>query len=180
MHKKYYQKYCFIKELDTKHILNQKKNTVFIYRNYLKKIDINEILDIKKLCKKAGSKLYLSNHIKLSLKLDLDGAYIPSFNNSKKHLSFSFKKDFILLGSAHNLKEIRNKELQKVDLIFISSIFKKNNNYLGINKFKLISNHTNRNIIALGGINEKNKKKLRFLNRVGFAGIDYFSKKLAP
>ena len=32
---------------------------------------------------------------KLSVKLDLDGAYIPSFNNDYLHLSYSFKKTFI-------------------------------------------------------------------------------------
>ncbi len=180
MHKKYYQNFCFIKELDTKHILYQKKNTVFIYRNYLRKIDIGEILDIKKLCKQTGNKLCLSNNVKLSIKLGLDGAYIPSFNNTMKHLSFSLKKDFILLGSAHNLKEIRNKELQKVNLIFLSSIFKKNKNYLGINRFKLISNFSKIKIVALGGINTKNIKKLNLLNVYGIAGINYFSKKKGP
>ena len=35
-------------------------------------------------------------------------------------------------------------------IIFISSIFKKNNNYLGINKFRIISQYSKKNIIALG------------------------------
>ena len=45
------------------------------------------------------------------------------------HLSYKFKKKFILIGSAHNLKEIRIKEKQKVNEIFLSSLFKKNNNF---------------------------------------------------
>ena len=65
----------------------------------------------------------ISNNIKLALKLNLDGAYIPSFNTSKKHLSYSFKKKFLFIGSAHNLKEIRTKETQGIDKIVISSIF---------------------------------------------------------
>ena len=64
---------------------------------------------------------------------------IPSFNKSLKHLSYSFSKKFLILGSAHNRKEIKIKETQKVNIIFLSSLFKKNNNYLGINKFKLLS-----------------------------------------
>ena len=39
--------------------------------------------------------------------LNLDGVYIPSFNKSTKHLSFSFKKKFSLIGSAHNIREIK-------------------------------------------------------------------------
>ena len=44
-----------------------------------------------------------------------------------------------MLGSAHNNKEIKLKERQLVKIIFLSSVFKKNKNYLGINKFKLLS-----------------------------------------
>ena len=90
------------------------------------------------------------------MKLDLDGVYIPSFNKSTKHLSFLFKKKFGLIGSAHNIKEIKIKEMQKVNKIFISSVFKKNKNYLGINKFNIKTKLTRRKIIALGGISKEN------------------------
>ena len=75
-------------------------------------------------------------------------------------------KNFKIVGSAHNLKEIRIKELQKVDKIFLSSLFKKNKNYLGINKFKLISNLTKKKIVVLGGITKKNIKLLNLLNSI--------------
>ena len=54
-------------------------------------------------------KFYLANNVKLALKLKLDGAYIPSFNKDIKHLSYSFPKKFIIIGSAHNNKEIKIK-----------------------------------------------------------------------
>jgi len=95
------------------------------------------ILTIKNYCKKKGLKFYLANNIKLAIQLNLDGVYIPSFNKNLNHLSYSIKNKFDVVGSAHNLKEIKIKELQKVNKIFISSIFKKNNNYLGIYRFKL-------------------------------------------
>ena len=94
------------------------------------------------------------------MKLNLDGAYIPSFNKDKKHLSYSLKKKFIILGSAHNVYEIRTKELQNVKAIFLSSLFKKNKNFLGINKFKLLSLLSKKPFIALGGISNNNLKKL--------------------
>ena len=145
-----------------------------IFRNYKHKIDQNLILKLKNYCKKRGNSFLLSNNIKLAIKLNLDGIYIPAFNKDKGHISYSFKKNFIILGSAHNVYEIRTKELQKVKLIFLSSIFKKNKNYLGINKFKLLSKLTNTKIVALGGISSKNLKKLNLLNCYGFAGISYF------
>ena len=132
-------KYYFINKFDTNSIKNQDKHTAIIYRNYSSNIKNEDlILKIKNYCKKRNIKFYLSNNIKLATKLDLDGAYIPSFNRNTNHLAYSFKKSFNLIGSAHNLIEIRIKEKQGVKKIFISSLFKKNKNFLGINKFKIL------------------------------------------
>ena len=169
------KKYYFISKFETNNINKQDKQTVIIFRNYSSNIpDQEQILKIKKYCKKRGNKFYLSNNIKLAIKLNLDGAYIPSFNKTTKHLAYAFKKNFNIIGSAHNLKEIRIKEKQNVNKIFISSLFKKNNNYLGINKFKSLAKLTQRDTVALGGISKNNLKKLLLLKLSEFAGISYF------
>ena len=116
----------------------------------------------------------MANDFKLALKLRLDGVYLPSFNNTFNHLSYTKMKNFDVIGSAHNLKEIRIKELQKAKTIFISSLFKKNNNYLGLNKFKILNNYTKKDVVALGGISKKNIKKIKLLKISGIAGISYF------
>ena len=138
------------------------------------------IIQIRNYCRKKRIKFYISNNIKLSLNLKLDGAYIPSFNRSYRHLSYSFKNNFDLIGSAHNIKEIRTKEKQNVNLIFISSLFKKNKNYLGIYKFIKLSSFTKKDVVALGGISDLNKRKLNFLRCYGFSGISYFEQKKGP
>ena len=174
MHKGFPNKYYFINEFETKNIDNLDKNTGIIFRNYNSENNLKSIISLKNFCKEKGYKFFLSNNIKLALKLKLDGAYIPSFNRDTKHLSYSFTKKFIILGSAHNNKEIKIKQKQSVKIIFLSSIFKKNKNYLGINKFKLLSKLTYLNVIALGGISNINLKKLKLLDCNGFAGISYF------
>jgi len=118
----------------------------------------------------------LANNIKLALKLNLDGVYLPSFNKTLNHLNYPIKKDFFIIGSAHNLKEIRLKENQKASHIFVSSIFKKEKNYLGFYKFNNLSKMTKKKVVALGGINNINIKRLSMLNISGFAAIDYFNK----
>ena len=180
MHNKILNKYYFIKKFDQSHIDKQDKQTIIIFRNYDQKIDKKLILTIKNYCKKKRNKFLISNNIKLAIKLNLDGAYIPSFNKDKKHLSYSLKKNFMILGSAHNISEIRLKELQRVNAIFLSSIFKKNKNYLGINKFKSLSLLSNKPVIALGGISVNNLKKLALTNCHGFAGISFFEQKKGP
>ena len=174
MHVNLPRKYYFINKFDTNNIDKLDKNTGIILRNYTAKINVNSIISLKKFCKKKGYKFFLSNNVKLALNLNLDGAYIPSFNKDTKHLAFSIKKKFLMLGSAHNNKQIKLKERQLVKIIFVSSIFKKNKNYLGVNKFKLLSRLTNNKVIALGGVSNKNLKKLKLLNCFGFAGISFF------
>ena len=111
----------------------------------------------------------------MAIKYNLDGVYIPSFNNDFRHLNYKTKNGFLIIGSAHNLKEIRIKETQQVNQIFISSIFKKEKNFLGLYKFRNLSKNTKKKIIALGGINKKNLKKINLLNVVGIAGIGIFN-----
>ena len=169
------RKYHFINKFDTNNIDKQDKQTIIIFRNYSSKSQNEElIMKIKKYCRKKSLKFYLSNNIRLAIKYDLDGAYIPSFNKNFKHLAYSLKKKFKIIGSAHNLNEIRNKELQNVEKIFVSSLFKRNNNFLGIYKFKLLAKLTKKKIVALGGISQKNKRKLALLNQSDFAGISFF------
>ena len=169
------RKYYFINKFDTNNIDKQDKQTVIIFRNYkLRKVDEILILKIRNYCRKKSLKFYLSNNIKLAIKLNLDGAYIPAFNKSLNHLAYCYKKRFEIIGSAHNLKEIRIKENQNVNMIVLSSLFKKNKNFLGINKFKLLSKLTKRKIVVLGGISKENIKKLSMLKKYEFAGISYF------
>ena len=134
------------------------------------------ILNIKKACQKQGRKFILSNNLKLAIKLDLDGVYFPSFNKSINFNKGNFKKKFIIIGSAHSIKEIKIKERQGVQLIFLSPLFrlKKNKRFLGPIRFNLLASKTNIKVIALGGINKLNFKKLNLVKSYGFAGISYF------
>ena len=168
------KKYYFISKFNTNNIDKQDGQTAIIFRNYSsKKISEDLIIKIKNYCKKKSLKFYLSNDIKLAIKLNLDGAYIPAFNKSFMHNSYNLKKNFKLIGSAHNLAEIRIKEKQNVTSIFISSIFKNNksNKFLDIYKFFNLMSLTKKNVICLGGINKDNVKKFGLLSIDSFGSI---------
>ena len=113
--------YCFIDEYNKEYIKKLSKNIAIIYRNYNKKINISLVKDIKQFCKINRRKFFLANNIKIAIKLNLDGVYIPSFNKKNEINYYNKKRNFIVLGSAHNLKEIRIKEKQKVNCIFLTS-----------------------------------------------------------
>ena len=162
MHNFYPNQYYFIDKFNKQIIKKQSKKTALIFRNYSAKYSKENIVNIRNYCKKLKLKFFLSNDLKLALRLGLDGAYIPSFNKDFRHLSYNLPENFLILGSAHNLKEIRQKEIQKVKVLFISPIFKYKKKYLGLNKFKLLLKLTSKRVIALGGISEINKKKIIF------------------
>ena len=141
---------------------------------------MKNIIEARNYCSKKNIKFYLSRNFKLAIKLNLDGAYIPSFYKNYSHLNYKLKSSFLIMGSAHNIKEIRIKETQKAKLIFISSIFKKNKNFLGLYRFRKLSNLTKNKIVALGGFSSSNVKKFKLLDCYGLSGISYFEQKKRP
>ena len=178
MHKVIPKIFYFIDKLNIDDIKNLNKNIAIIYRNYENKPSQEEIHKFQRFCKKQGIKFLISNYFDIAQKYKLDGFYIPSFNK-KIFLKKNFmNKNFILVGSAHNFKEIKIKEKQNVDLIFISPLFKtKNKNQkLGIIKFNYLSSLSKKPIIALGGINTNNVKKLKMTYAYGFSGISHIKK----
>ena len=138
----------------------------YFYHQFLKLVNIK-------------TKFYLSNDIKLSIKLRLDGVYIPSFNNKANYVqNYSLPKNFDIIGSAHNIPEINTKLKQKCSEIFLSPLFKvnKSRKFLGINRFNLMSLNKKTYFIALGGINERNYKMIKLLRTNGFASISWAKK----
>ena len=170
--------YHFIDDFKEKDIKYLPRNIALIYRNYEKKPTNLLITKIKNYCKKRKVKFYLANNYKMAVNLNLDGVYLPSFNKQIKFNIFSKRKNFLILGSAHNAQEIIIKQKQACKLIFLAPIFKvnKKKHFLGINRFNQLSTNKEISFIALGGINSLNIKKINLLNCYGFAGISWIKK----
>ena len=182
MHKHLPNLFVFLDRYNNQIFKNINTNVGIIYRNYnaQKRKRETELIKIAKVCKKKRHKLFVSNDIRLTIKTKADGIYIPSFNKTKNFSNLE-KKNLIILGSAHNQKEIKEKILQKCSAIFLSPIFyvEKSKHILDIHKFNLISRSNKINILALGGINKNNIYKLKLLHIKGFGGIRMFKKKPA-
>ena len=120
-----YNFYYFIDEFNKKEIEKLSSKISLIYRNYDKKNDFIELKKLVLFCKNKRRKVYISNNLKAAIKYNFDGLYIPSFNKS---LSFRnvVKDNFEILGSAHNIMELKIKEKQGCSAIFLSPIFKNN------------------------------------------------------
>tara|TARA_Y100000590_G_scaffold438819_1_gene562084 strand:- start:371 stop:949 length:579 start_codon:yes stop_codon:yes gene_type:complete len=180
MHKIFPKFFIFLDKYDSQIFRNNNTNLGIIYRNYNASKREDELIKIAKACKISRNQLFVSNDIKLAIKVKAEGIYIPSFNKTKSFANLE-KKNIKILGSAHNQKEIHKKISQKCNGVFLSPIFyiKKSKTFLGLHKFNYISSRNKTNIFALGGISINNIHKLKLLNIKGFGGIRVFKKKPA-
>ena len=113
MHKQLPNFFIFLDQFNN--IINKNNNTNMgiIYRNYSAEKRENELIKIAKACKKNRNQLFVSNDVKLAIKVKAEGIYIPSFNKTKIFANLE-KKNIKILGSAHNQKEIQKKNFSKL------------------------------------------------------------------
>ena len=79
--------YYFVSDINLADLSKLSNNINIIYRNYKKKIRIKDLLKLKKKCKTSKRQLFISNDIKIALKYNLNGIYIPSFNRKINYIS---------------------------------------------------------------------------------------------
>jgi thiamine monophosphate synthase len=162
-----------IKDFDVSSQKNNKKINI-ILRN-IKNNRISEIKKFRQKCKNKNIKLYIANSAKIAKLCNADGLYISAYNKKKYYINIP------QIGSAHNLKEFKEKIFQNCSIIIFSRLFETKYRYkkkhLGIIKFNLIKNNICRNLIPLGGINAKNLLKLNMINSDGFAFLSAVKKK---
>ena len=180
MHKYLPKFFIFLDEYNSEIFKNKNINIGIVYRNYKDRKRESQLIKIAEACKKNRYQLFVSNDVKLAHKVKADGIYIPSFNKTKNFSNLE-KKNLVILGSAHNQKEIHRKIVQNCSAVFLSPLFyvKKSKDFLVLHQFNYLSYMNKTNILALGGISENNIHKLKLLYTKGFGGIRIFKKKPA-
>ena len=170
-----------IKDISLENIKKRFKFNI-IYRNNKKLEDLHRLRIFRKECKSKDIKFFVANDYNLSSKLKADGIYLSAFNKDLKYLNY-MKSNFVIIGGAHNIKEINLKIKQGCKYILLSRLFqvsyKPEMNYLGINKFNFYASNIFKKIVALGGINTSNINKMKIVNCVSFALMTEIKKKPA-
>ena len=102
-------------------------------------------------------------------------------HNKDLSLSGLKNKNFRLIGSVHNLKELNLKKMQGCSNLIFSRLFETNykfkKGYLGIVKFNLFKLFNKLDLIPLGGINVTNINKLKSSGFTAFAMLSEVKKK---
>ena len=169
-------------------VLRSKKVKFFQLR--LKKGSINKKIEIAKkilkICKKNKVKFIINDNPNLALKVNAHGCHIGQkdmdINQAKKIL-----KNKIIGVTCHNsIKLARNALLKGADYIALGAFYKTKTKKVihkaDVKILKKIKKSINLPIVAIGGVNEKNYKKL-LLNKADFLAISGYiwnNKKLKP
>ena len=178
--KKYFLILESIKDINLKNL--KKRNKFYlIYRNNKKSDNLNDLLRFRRVCKSKAIKFYVANDVKLATSLNSDGIYLSAFNKELKVLNFK-KKNFDVIGSAHNYKEISYKIKQGCSSILLSKLFlvdyDKKSPCFGVIKFNKYTK-ISKILIPLGGIKIHNLNHLNNIFCDGFALLSEVKKKPA-
>jgi thiamine-phosphate pyrophosphorylase len=165
------------KDINLKNIKIRNKFFI-IYRNNNKVNNLTDLLRFRKICKSKAIKFYVANNIKLAFSLNSDGIYLSSYNRELKFLNFK-KSNFKIIGSAHNLREISDKNRQGCSSILLSKLFlvdySRNSSCLGVIRFNNFAK-ISKNLIPLGGIKKHNLNYLKNVSCEGFALLSEIKK----
>ena len=169
-------------------VLKCKKVSFFQLRlkkdSFRKKLLIGK--KIKKICKKYNVKFLINDDVNLSKKLDADGCHLGQNDMSIFEARKLIGRKIIGITCHNSIKLANIAVKNKADYIafgaFYSSKTKKVKHKASIQILKKAKKITKTPIVAIGGINSNNYKKL-LLNKVNFLAISGYvwkNKKLKP
>ena len=176
----------FFKDLEL--VLKSKK--IFFFQLRLKKENNKKIIyigkKVKEICKKNKVNFIINDDPNVAKIIGADGCHLGQKDTSIIKAKKILKKKIIGI-TCHNSKKLVYKAIQnKVDYIAIGAFFKsftKNTNFKAtISLLKFVKKITRIPIVAIGGINNKNYKKL-LLNKANFLAISGYiwnNKKFKP
>ena len=169
-------------------VLDQKKVSFFQLRlkkeNFKKKLTIGR--KIKKICKKFNVKFLVNDDVYLAKKLNADGCHLGQKDMNIFEARRIIGKKIIGITCHNSIKLAKVAIKSKADYLafgaFNKSKTKKIKYRASINLLKKARKITKSPIVAIGGINSKNYKKL-LLNKANFLAISGYiwnNKKLNP
>ena len=169
-------------------VLRSKKVKFFQLR--LKKESIKKKVTIakkiSKICKKNKVKFIINDNPKLALKVNAHGCHLGQKDINILEAKKILKNKIIGVTCHNSIKLARNALLNGADYIALGAFYKTKTKKVihkaDVKILKKIKKSVNLPIVAIGGVNEKNYKKL-LLNKADFLAISGYiwnNKKLKP
>ena len=141
---------------------------------------------IKKICNKYKTKFLINDDVLLTKKLNADGCHLGQKDLKISKARKIIKKKIIGITCHNSIKLAKLAIMNKADYLafgaFYNSTTKKTRFKASLNLLKKIKKLTKTPVVAIGGINSRNYKKL-LLNKANFLAISGYiwnNKKLKP
>ena len=152
--------------MDLKKVLATNKVKFFQLR--LKKMSESKIIKIgrkiKKITKRYNVQLIINDSFKIAKKINADGCHIGQLDGSIPEIK-KYLKNKIIGSTCHNSKKIAKISIKnRVDYVAFGSFYKSklkpNAKKAELKVLKWAKKNIKKPIVAIGGINDKNYKKL--------------------
>ena len=141
---------------------------------------------IKKICKKFNVKFLVNDNVLIAKKLNADGCHLGQNDMNLIKAKKILKKKIIGITCHNSIKLAKIATRNKADYLAIGAFYnsktKKTKFKAKLNLLKKIKKITKTPVVAIGGINSQNYKKL-LLNKANFLAISGYiwnNKKLKP
>jgi len=105
-------------------LIKTKNKFNLIYRNNIRKENVDNVINFIKMCKKKHIKFFVANDISLALKIGANGVYLSSYNKELLKRNRKLGRKFEIIGSAHNFREIYIKRKQGCKKVVLSRLFR--------------------------------------------------------
>lgn len=130
---------------------------------------------IYNICKKYNANYIINDYLNFNSNKYCDGIQLTS-NNLKNIKTFNLDRKYILIGSCHNIEEIKICNNLNINLILISPLFSTSNKTgIGWKKFKELVNESKIPVFALGGLKYSDDiENVKINGGVGIAASTYF------
>ena len=178
----FYKHYVFLEQINKlieENLLKFNDINIIINVNNNNKNSLDNEINIINFAKKNKIPFLFKNNIRKCIKYNSDVIFIDSINKETMK-STLFKKNFLIIGAAHNQLEYYFKKRQNCKIIALSPIFYNpkfsKNKTLGPTRFNLITQIWDTDLCALGGINKTNIKKLNITRASAIAFQRYITK----
>ena len=122
------------------------------------------------------ARLMIHSQADIAKAVDADGVHVDSASIPEiRQIKTWLDNDMLVSASCHNIGELEQAQLQGADFVFLSPVFPTQSHpgapALGAVKFLQLSSQVNIPVIALGGIDVKNKKLLHGAGVATMGGI---------
>ena len=150
----------------------------FIFRHYETREREAMACDLLRLCRQRRIVFLLAGDWRMAMRLRADGVHLPEHLVHQARAMHTARPGAIVTAAAHSVRAARRAFQCDADAVLLSPVFATGSHpgspILGVVRFTSAVRHTPLPVIALGGINARNARRLKGSGAAGIAGISGF------